>query len=122
MFPRDAGLAWQWCGLWVGGIALGGTAAAAAAARRILSSRGESVEEHPWAGRDRRILAACCCAVVGAGRVGCVAARGVPAPPGVPRRGLPAGRLPGAAAGARGGTARRRAPGQRRGGGSGPRL
>ena len=48
---------------------------------RILSSRGESVEEHPWAGRDRRKLAARCCTVDGAGRVRCVAARGVPARP-----------------------------------------
>ena len=44
---------------------------------RILSSRGESVEAHPWARRDRRNLAACCCTVDGAGRVRCVAARGV---------------------------------------------
>ena len=86
---------------------------------RILSSRGESVEEHPWAGRDRRNLAARCCTVDGAGRVRCVAARGVPARPAVPRHGLPAGRLPGAAPCAGGARARRRAREQRRGGAGG---
>ena len=89
---------------------------------RMLSSRGESVEEHPWARRDRRNLAARCCTVDGAGRVRCVAARGVPARPAVPRHGLPAGRLPGAAPRAGGARARRRAREQRRGGAGGRRL
>jgi hypothetical protein len=86
---------------------------------RILSSRGESVEEHPWVGWDRRKLAARCCTVDGAGRVRCVAARGVPARLAVPRHGLPAGRLPGAAPCAGVARARRRAREQRRSGAGG---
>src|ERR1035441_2694797 len=61
---------------------------------RIMSSRGESVEEHPPAGQDRRNLAGRCCTIDGAGRVRCVAARGVPARPALPRHGLPTRPLP----------------------------
>jgi hypothetical protein len=82
---------------------------------RILSSRGESVEEHPRARQDRRNLAARCCTIDGAGRVRCVAARGVPAGPAVPRHGLPPGRLPRAPPRAGGARPHRRAREQRRG-------
>ena len=58
-------------------------------------SRGEaSVEEHPWARQGSRDDTGRCCAISGAGRVRCVAARGVPARSGLPRHGLPSGRLP----------------------------
>jgi hypothetical protein len=63
-------------------------------ARAYCLARGESVEEHPPAGQDRRNLVGRCCTIDGAGRVRCVAARGVPARPAVPRHGLPPGRLP----------------------------
>ena len=86
---------------------------------RILSSRGESVEEHPWARQDRRNLAGRCGTIDGAGRVRCVAAGGVPARPALPRHGLPPRRLPRAAPRGGGARARRRAREQRRGGAGG---
>src|ERR1022692_148676 len=56
--------------------------------------RRASVEERRWAERERRNVTGCCCGSHDAGRVGCVAACGVPAGAGLPRHGLPAGRLP----------------------------
>ena len=75
--------------------------------------RGESVEEIPSARPGSRNVAGCCCTISGAGRVWCVAARGVAAGPGLPRHGLPSGRLPGPAPRARHPRAQRRAGEQR---------
>ena len=64
-------------------------------------------------GRDSRNVARGCCTISGAGRVGCVAARGVPAWPGLPRHGLPSRRLPRPAPRARHARAQGRAREQR---------
>jgi hypothetical protein len=59
------------------------------AGTRILVSRSEaSVEERPWTRQDSRNVTGRRWRVYGAGRVRCVAARGVPARSDVPRHGL----------------------------------